>query len=98
MAGGFLKSKDFKDADIIVMSTFYYESANFTLMMDLASAATSLADMSNFWFREFYLELAKQVQFPIDMSMPWILVHEILESESPDLMQCVFDPRFENCR
>jgi cytoplasmic FMR1 interacting protein len=31
------------------------------------------------WYKEFFLELSKRLQFPIDMSLPWILTDHILE-------------------
>ena len=47
------------------------------------------SDLSQFWFREFYLELTKgeQRQFPIDMSFPWIIANHILDAEEPRLME-----------
>jgi cytoplasmic FMR1 interacting protein len=37
------------------------------------------------WYREFYLELTmgKRIQFPIEMSLPWILTDHILETKQP---------------
>jgi hypothetical protein len=36
-------------------------------------------DLSQLWYREFYLEMTmgKRIQFPIEMSMPWILTDHI---------------------
>ena len=41
--------------------------------------------MGDLWYRERYLEVAKQankeiVQFPIRMSLPWILIDHIVNS------------------
>ena len=65
-------------------------------------------DLSQLWYREFYLEMTMgqriQVQgfmfssfcivlnlnifqFPIEMSMPWILVDHILQSRDPALIE-----------
>ena len=46
-------------------------------------------DLSQFWFREFYLELTKgkRLQFPIDMSFPWILANHILDTNDPTMME-----------
>lgn len=52
-------------------------------------ASTDLGDL---WYREFYLELSKRLQFPIDMSLPWILTDHILESKEPSMMEFVFYP------
>ena len=40
-------------------------------------------DLSQLWYREFYLEMTmgKRIQFPIEMSMPWILTDHILTTK-----------------
>ncbi|CAJ0931341.1 unnamed protein product, partial [Mesorhabditis belari] len=47
-------------------------------------------DLSQLWFREFYLEIAngERIQFPIDMSMPWILTDHILTTSDASLLEC----------
>jgi len=46
-------------------------------------------DLSQLWYREFYLELTmgRRIQFPIDMSLPWILTDHILETKEPSMME-----------
>lgn len=46
-------------------------------------------ELSQLWFREFYLEMTmgRRIQFPIDMSMPWILTDYILTSQDPALIE-----------
>lgn len=46
-------------------------------------------DLSQLWFREFFLEMTmgKRIQFPIEMSMPWILTDHILETREPSMME-----------
>ena len=48
-------------------------------------------DLSQLWFREFYLELTmgKRIQFPIEMSLPWILTDHILETKQPGMMEFI---------
>jgi len=46
--------------------------------------------MSHLWYREFYLEMTKCIQFPIGLSMPWILVEFILLT--PSIKENVFFP------
>ncbi|KAK4014619.1 cytoplasmic FMR1-interacting protein isoform X1 [Daphnia magna] len=36
--------------------------------------------------------LEKRIQFPIDMSMPWILTDHILRTKEPSMMECVLFP------
>ncbi|CAI5449350.1 unnamed protein product [Caenorhabditis angaria] len=50
---------------------------------------TEAGELSQLWFREFYLEMTmgKRIQFPIEMSMPWILTDFILSSNEPSLIE-----------
>ncbi|KAF3838074.1 hypothetical protein F7725_009842 [Dissostichus mawsoni] len=45
-------------------------------------------------FSEFFLELTmgRRIQFPIEMSMPWILTDHILETKEPSMMEYVLYP------
>ena len=50
--------------------------------------------MGDLWYRERYLEVAKQankeiVQFPIRMSLPWILIDHIVNSPNSARMENV---------
>jgi len=44
-------------------------------------------DLSELWYKEFYLELSKQIQFPIEMSLPWVLTDHVLSSGSPEMTE-----------
>lgn len=46
-------------------------------------------DLSQLWFREFFLELTmgRRIQFPIEMSVPWILTDHILETKEASMME-----------
>eukprot|EP00762_Andalucia_godoyi_P004568 ANDGO_05113.mRNA.1 Cytoplasmic FMR1-interacting protein len=51
-----------------------------------------VTDVSELWFREFYLELAHEIAFPIEMSLPWIIASEVVESESGRHFPMLFSP------
>lgn len=36
------------------------------------------------------ITMEKRIQFPIEMSMPWILTEHILRSKDPSMMESVF--------
>uniref|UniRef100_H3B436 Cytoplasmic FMR1-interacting protein n=1 Tax=Latimeria chalumnae TaxID=7897 RepID=H3B436_LATCH len=57
-------------------------------------ALQQCCDLSQLWFREFFLELTmgRRIQFPIEMSMPWILTDHILETKEPSMMEYVLYP------
>lgn len=48
-------------------------------------------DLSQLWYREFYLEMTmgKRIQFPIEMSLPWILIDQILTDKDASMMEYV---------
>lgn len=51
-------------------------------------------DLSQLWFREFFLEMTmgSRIQFPIEMSMPWVLTDHILEAKEPSMMEYILYP------
>ena len=51
-------------------------------------------DLSQLWFREFYLELTmgERIQFPIEMSLPWILTNHILVNKEAHMMEYILYP------
>lgn len=54
-----------------------------------AETLQQCCDLSQLWFREFFLELTmgRRIQFPIEMSMPWILTDHILETKEASMME-----------
>ena len=38
-------------------------------------------DLSHLWYREYFLNMTKCIQFPIALSMPWILVDTALQTK-----------------
>ena len=60
-----------------------------TVAARAAETVTACADLSEMWYKEFYLELSKEIQFPIEMSLPWILTEHILDTDAPELAEYV---------
>ena len=58
-----------------------------------AATLSSACDLSQLWYREFYLEMTmgERCQFPIEMSLPWILTDHILTSKDPALTEFAAD-------
>uniref|UniRef100_A0A4W3HTP7 Cytoplasmic FMR1 interacting protein 2 n=1 Tax=Callorhinchus milii TaxID=7868 RepID=A0A4W3HTP7_CALMI len=65
-----------------------------TLACCVTESLQHCCDLSQLWFREFFLELTmgRRIQFPIEMSMPWILTDHILETKEPSMMEYVLYP------
>jgi len=86
------KKKDYTSQHIKIMEDFYARSFFFEYLLNYANTITSITDLGDLWYREFYLELTKRLQFPIDMSLPWILTDHLLESKDASLMEYLFYP------
>ncbi|TPX53931.1 hypothetical protein PhCBS80983_g06110 [Powellomyces hirtus] len=92
MRGGLMREKDFKDSQVNEVQQFMTGVSMYPPMMDIEGTVRDLNNLSDLWFKEFYLELSKKVQFPISMSLPWILTEYILDSNDTEMMQFVFYP------
>jgi len=83
------------DQDMIhSLEKFHRDSFFFTHLLNFGETLPECCDLSQLWFREFFLELTmgKRIQFPIEMSMPWILTDHILESREPSMMEFILYP------
>ncbi|KAI8818565.1 cytoplasmic fragile-X interacting family-domain-containing protein [Fimicolochytrium jonesii] len=92
MKGGLMKEKDFKDAQVAEVDAFLARTALYFPMLNLEGTVQQVGNLANLWFKEFYLELSKKVQFPISMSLPWLLTESILESNDTEMLQYTFYP------
>jgi len=72
------------------LERFLHVMRNVTSISDLFATLDALSEMGMLWYREFYLDITKSAQFPIEMSLPWILTKEILENPSSNLTNSVF--------
>ena len=77
---------------VTAMRAFYSASSLYPYLLNLQSTLATLADVSYLWMREFYLELCQRVQFPLSMSLPWILVDHVLQMRNRPLMPLLLAP------
>ncbi|NXC17566.1 CYFP1 protein, partial [Corythaeola cristata] len=73
---------------ILDIEKFHRESFFYTHLINFSETLQQCCDLSQLWFREFFLELTmgRRIQFPIEMSMPWILTDHILETKEASMM------------
>lgn len=73
------------------MIVFLRNSYFWPYLLKFTECLELCCDLSQFWFREFHLEIAtgKRIQFPIEMSIPWILTDYVLTSQDPSLLESV---------
>ncbi|KAG4093054.1 cytoplasmic FMR1-interacting [Neocallimastix lanati (nom. inval.)] len=81
------KKKDFPDVQQYMEKHFFFE-----YMLDLEDTINECTDLSGLWYKEFYLELSKQIQFPVEMSLPWILCSHIISSGAYNLTEYILYP------
>lgn len=87
MKGGFMKDTDFNSSEVEELTTFFRQAFFYPFFMNLSETVERCCDLSELWYKEFYLELSKQIQFPIEMSLPWILTDHILSGSNPEMTE-----------
>ncbi|GFP89758.1 protein pir [Phtheirospermum japonicum] len=78
--------------DLKQLETFFYKLGFFLHILDYTATVANLTDLGFLWFREFYLESSRVIQFPIECSLPWMLVDHVLESQNSGLLESVLMP------
>jgi cytoplasmic FMR1 interacting protein len=76
--GIFFSRSELRSEDIQLLIAFYNESYFYSYLLNLSGNIRELSDVGDLWYREFYLELAKCVQFPIELSIPWMMVEHLI--------------------
>lgn len=86
--------KDIDTKHLEAIENFHTNSFFWSYLLNFTDSLLKCCDLSQMWYREFYLEMTmgKKIQFPIEMSMPWILTSHILETKDQSLMEFVFYP------
>lgn len=79
-------------SDLKQLETFFYKLSFFLNILDFTATLAALSDLGFLWFREFYLESSRVIQFPIECSLPWMLVDHVLESQKTGLIESVLMP------
>ncbi|KAK6915293.1 Cytoplasmic FMR1-interacting [Dillenia turbinata] len=78
--------------DLKQLEIFFYKLGFFLHILDYSVTIATLTDLGFLWFREFYLESSRVIQFPIECSLPWMLVDHVLESQNAGLLESVLMP------
>ncbi|KAM7539533.1 hypothetical protein Aperf_G00000032396 [Anoplocephala perfoliata] len=77
-----------------LIENFLKNSFYWPYLLNFSETLVKCCDLSQLWYREFFLEIANgtRIQFPIEMSLPWILTDHILETHDPALMESLLYP------
>eukprot|EP00485_Elphidium_margaritaceum_P018770 CAMPEP_0202730760 /NCGR_PEP_ID=MMETSP1385-20130828/186801_1 /ASSEMBLY_ACC=CAM_ASM_000861 /TAXON_ID=933848 /ORGANISM="Elphidium margaritaceum" /LENGTH=1334 /DNA_ID=CAMNT_0049397039 /DNA_START=27 /DNA_END=4031 /DNA_ORIENTATION=+ len=87
---GLLGSNFFPKAEVREFSELYEVLGRLRYVADLSGTIAASADLSSLWYREFYLNMTDCIQFPIAMSLPWMLTDYAMQT--PSLAPNVFFP------
>lgn len=85
---------DLESATVKTLLEFYHRTYFFDKLLNYNQSLQQAADLSQLWYREYFLELTRgtMIQFPIEMSMPFMLVDHILTSRDPSMIEYVLYP------
>lgn len=86
--------KDIDGPYLLAIDQFHKNSFYWNYLINFSQTLRECCDLSQLWYREFYLEMTmgKRIQFPIEMSLPWILTDHILKTKDASMMECVLYP------
>lgn len=81
-------------ASFLTIENFLKESFYWQYLLNFSQTLTECCDLSQLWYREFYLEMTmgRRIQFPIEMSLPSMLTDHILKSKDPAMIECILYP------
>jgi cytoplasmic FMR1 interacting protein len=85
---------DIESKDLPALQAFYQRSYDFRWLLNYNECIQKAGDLSQLWYREFFLELTmgQMIQFPIEMSMPFVMIDHILTSRDPSMIEFVLYP------
>lgn len=85
----YIDSASFASIENFLKDSFYWQ-----YLLNFSQTLTECCDLSQLWYREFYLEMTmgRRIQFPIEMSLPSILTDHILKTKDPAMMECILYP------
>lgn len=86
--------KDIDVQHLMAIDTFHKTSFFWSYLLSYNETLHECCELSQLWYREFFLEMTmgKKIQFPIEMSLPWILTDHILETKESAMMEYILYP------
>ena len=86
--------KDIDVSHLMAIDNFHKNSFFWSYLLKFNQTLQEACDLAQLWYREFFLEMTmgRRIQFPIEMSLPWILTDHILETREPSMMEYILYP------
>ena len=76
-----ISSADLDRSQAEMLKDFYNRSFFYPYLLGMQTTVLDLGDMHFLWHREYYLEMSRQIQFPISSSLPWICLEQMLNNK-----------------
>ncbi|KAJ3433774.1 cytoplasmic fmr1-interacting protein-related [Anaeramoeba flamelloides] len=92
MKGGFMKGKDFTSGEVKEFQEFLNKLWVYPYLMNYSETVRKSSDLGIVWYREFHLGLNEVLQFPIEMSLPWIITRYALSMKTSYLAEMMLYP------
>jgi cytoplasmic FMR1 interacting protein len=89
---GIFGSIDFSSSQISQINQFIDSSFMWSYLISFNTSCRKASDLADLWYREFYLELSRRIQFPIKMSLPWLITEDIIEKRDTEFMESILYP------
>ncbi|KAJ5068208.1 cytoplasmic fmr1-interacting protein-related [Anaeramoeba ignava] len=90
--GEVIKCKEISAKAVKAIEEFLHKTLYFQYLVNFSDIVYESSNLSHLWYREFHLELTKTIQFPIEMSLPWILTHHALSMRSSYVAEMMLFP------
>lgn len=84
---------DLEKSELELFQRFYTDSFYYSYALNYVQTLAEVSDLADMWYREHFLEMTRCIQFPIEMSLPWILTEHLLlkhVSNAPMLESVLF--------
>ncbi|KAG5449213.1 Cytoplasmic FMR1-interacting protein [Clonorchis sinensis] len=86
--------KDLDATTLTAIEGFLRNSFYWPYLLNFSETLLKCCDLSQLWYREFFLEMTNGscIQFPIEMSLPWIFTDHVLQTENPGFIEYMLYP------
>ncbi|KAA3681564.1 cytoplasmic FMR1 interacting protein [Paragonimus westermani] len=93
-SGRHVMRKELDAHTLNAIENFLKSSFYWPYLLNFSETLLKCCDLSQLWYREFFLEITNGacIQFPIEMSLPWIFTDHILETENPGFIEYTLYP------
>lgn len=81
-SSGIYSSREIDSKYIKTLEVMYKRTEVWYFLLDFLPTVHQSSDLSSLWLREYFLDVTGSVQFSMELSLPWILTKEILETAS----------------